>query len=315
MRLVLALLLILCAISASAQSTKSPAPKTTQETQSNNAQPQVRKTPKDKDISKQSQPAVSTESNVTANYYEDQDKDKGKTKPDWWLAIFTFALVVVGILQWLVLRKHETWMQRNVEMVTKVADAADANAKAIAAQSGIMSGQIEAIESQNRTMQESVTATKEIAEATQNSVEAVISKERARIKIIAQPLKIVVGPKVVACWLENYGPTPAFVRDLRVKFLYTAIRDFVPDYSQCQLAFYDESVQGNNPLTEDQVMSIRKGESFLHFYGFANYRDVFERDRRTTVHIRWFMRWGGQLEAQIMEYWELVGTPEENADK
>ena len=116
-------------------------------------------------------------------------------------------------------------------------------------------------------MQESVAATKEVAEATQDSVEAVISKERARIKIIVQPMNVVVGPKVVACWLENYGPTPAFVRDLRARFLYTAIREFVPDYSQCKLVIYDETVQGNTKmdkgvaivmepdtaLTEDQV--------------------------------------------------------------
>ena len=106
MRFVLASLLVLCAVSASAQSTQSPTPQNPQHTQNKN---QIRKTPGDKEIAKEPQPAVPVEINVSANYDQDSDRNKGshngiaKDISDFFLAIFTLALVVVGVLQWLVL--------------------------------------------------------------------------------------------------------------------------------------------------------------------------------------------------------------------
>ena len=220
-------------------------------------------------------------------------------------------------------------MQKNVEMVTRIADAADANTEAIKSQAITMNGQITAIEAQNDTMRESAAATKKIATATQDSVEAVMSKDRARIKIMVQPAKVVSGPQMIACWLENYGPTTGFIKEFRARLLRISERDIVPDYDKCRLMLFNESILGNakmgrvrcvimepdDPLTEDDVMSLRTEKSFIHFYGFATYRDVFERDRKVTIHIRWFMRWGGTFKGMIMEYWDPVGLPEENADK
>ena len=326
MRVLLASLLVLCAATVLAQPAKSPAPQNPQKTQNNSAQSQVRKAPQDKDISKQSQPAVLGESNVSANYYEDQDKDKGKSEiakviTDSLLALFTFALVVVGILQWRVLRKHETWMQRNVEMVTRIASAADANTKAIESQATILKGQIAAMESQNRTMQESVAVARDAAEVE-------MEKERARLKITVQDIIPNVSLKVAVCQLENYGVTPAFISDFRVRFLYSLVRDIVPDYSMCRQVLYAESLQAGeksklflislepiDSLTEDDVMKVRKDEGFIHFYGFVKYQDVFKRDRQANIHVRWTMRWGGTMEGMIMQWWQPVGLPEENADK
>jgi len=310
MRVLLASLLVLCAVTVLAQPAKSPAPQNPQKTQDNSAQPQVRKAPEEKDISKQSQPAGVTESNVSANYYEDQDKDKGKTKPvsDWLLAIFTLALVVVGVLQWLVLRKHETWMQKNVEMVTKVAGAAADNAKALITQSGIMekqlasmNGQNAAIESQNRTMQESVAIARDAAEAS-------IEEKRARVKIGVDPLKLAVGTNGITCWIENHGPSPAFITDFRARLLYCLPKEIDPDDTLCKQILYSETILANSRipnsafvfvdptdgvLNEEQIMNFKKGLAFVHFYGFAKYTDIFKRARETRIHMRWFMRWGG----------------------
>jgi hypothetical protein len=262
---------------------------------------------------------------VNANYYDDQDKNRGKTNPvsDWLLAVFTLALVVVGVLQWRVLLKHETWMQKNVEMVTRIASAADANTRAIESQATILKGQIAIMESQNRTMQESVTVAKDAAE-----VEA--EKERARLKIAVENIIPQISLNSVVCYLENYGVTPAFIGDFRVRFLYSIVRDIAPDYTLCQQVLYGESLQAkertaksflillepiDSSLTEDDVMKVRNNEAFIHFYGFVKYQDVFKRDRQATIHVRWTMRWGGTREGMITQWWERVGLPEENADK
>jgi hypothetical protein len=210
MRLSIALLLLLCAIAGLAHPAQSPAVQNPQPTQRNSAQAQVRKAPENKDISKQSQPAVSTESNkVSANYYEDQDKDKGRAKPvsDWLLAIFTLALVVVGLLQWLVLRKHETWMQKNVEMVKKIATAAEANTKAIESQATIMNGQIAVIEDQNRTLEESVAVSRDAAKSASLNAKAIINAERPWIVIEIHPGKVDMEQFLFTA--TNKGRTPA----------------------------------------------------------------------------------------------------------
>jgi hypothetical protein len=52
-------------------------------------------------------------------------------------------------------------------------------------------------------------------------------------------------------------------------------------------------------LYEDDIMSIRKEESFLHFYAYVNYRDVCERNRTQTIYVYWRQRWGGVAPGQV----------------
>ena len=66
--------------------------------------------------------------------YNSQQSDRAepiKVVSDILLAAFTLALVWVGYRQWETLREHEKWMERNVEIVTKIADAALLNAQAV----------------------------------------------------------------------------------------------------------------------------------------------------------------------------------------
>jgi hypothetical protein len=132
----------------------------------------------------------------------------------------------------------------------------------------------------------------------------------------------------VWCKLMNYGQTEAFVDDSRAALVLVREKDIRANYANCKQLLYAESVpsQGRTPnfvlvpleptvtLTDDAVMSIKKAESFVHFYGFVKYHTIFESNMRATVHLRWMMRWGGMIEGQIMEWWEPVGPPEENAD-
>jgi hypothetical protein len=230
---------------------------------------------------------------------------------DWGYWAFTGLLVVVGFLQvWL--------LHRTLGAIKRQASLLDR-------QAGIM-------ESQTSHLEDSVAVARDAAKAAQASVDAAINKERARIKIGLEPINPSsqqVGFNAVACWLMNYGPTPAFIDDFRARFLHAAQKEIVSDYAQCRQVLYAESLQSNTrtpqtflvilepnngSLAEQEVMSIRKGESFLHYYGFVKYRDVFNRNRRTTIHMRWTMRWGGMIQGQIMQWWDPVGSPQENGD-
>ncbi|HEV7217920.1 MAG TPA: hypothetical protein VGN39_03515 [Terriglobales bacterium] len=171
--------------------------------------------------------------------------------------------------------------------------------------------------------------TKRAAMATLQGTNALISKERARIKIGVNDTSVQIGQYSSAtCWLENYGSTPAFINEFRARFVLASETNVMPDYAQCRVALYAESLQektkstksvlipleANDPMTPDTAMSIRNGKSFLHFYGFVTYRDVFDRNRRTNIHLLWTVRWGGIVEGQIMQWWEPVGLQEENSD-
>jgi hypothetical protein len=176
-------------------------------------------------------------------------------------------------------------------------------------------------------------AAKASADALRASVEVSINEKRARIKISAEnvvPQSQSAGPGVrncVVCWFMNYGLTTAVIIDSRARYFLSADPNVVPDYSQCRQLLYAESLlpdeRSNNfllqleptsDLTDDDVMKIRKGEFFLHFYGFVRHQDTFGRRWKTTIHTRWKMRWGGVIDGAVIDYWEPNGPPEENQE-
>jgi hypothetical protein len=252
------------------------------------------------------------------------------------LAKFTGYLAIVGgvqavllLIQAILFFQQKKIMGEHKVSFEQLASAARDNATAIKTQAGIMdqqlvlmNGQIAAIESQNRTMQESVAIAREQAEAG-------IEEKRARGKIGVDPLKLAAGANGITCWLENNGPSPAFVTDFRARLIYCLPKEIVPDYTLCRQILYSETILANSRipnsalifidpdgvLNEEQIMNFKKGLAFVHFYGIAKYRDIFKRERETTIHMRWFMRWGGTSKGLVTEYWEPVGLPEENADK
>jgi hypothetical protein len=127
--------------------------------------------------------------------------------------------------------------------------------------------------------------------------------------------------------LKNYGFSTAFIVEFGARFLQTDTKDIAPDYARCTRLWYAESIEASkfspafglqlepNPiLTEDEIIKIRKGESFLHFYGFVNHRDVFDNPWTSTIHCRWKMNWGGVIKGTVTEFWEAVGGPEENKE-
>jgi hypothetical protein len=170
--------------------------------------------------------------------------------------------------------------------------------------------------------------TRKAANATKDGVDMQISKERARVRIIANEPGLYPPP--AGAWvrwtLENYGATYASVRMACARLVVTPERETIPDYSKCKSMFIGESIKPDTrpqvlsqifiepDVAENELLEIKKGNLFVHFYGFVQYQDVFERNWRRRIHLRWAMRWGGTFEGMIMQWWELAGSPEENAD-
>ena len=181
---------------------------------------------------------------------------------------------------------------------------------------------------QMEIMQKQARATEIAAHAATKSADALISKERARIEIIAGKVQVASGTGIgISCYLNNVGPTTAFIEDGGVACV-EAAKEIEVNYEECIKIPFVGNIPANSRtptqflvplrpkfmLTNDEVLQIRNGNSFVHFYGYIRYRDVFDRSRRVQVHLRWFMRWGGMIQGQIMEWWEPAGKPEDNKD-
>jgi hypothetical protein len=171
--------------------------------------------------------------------------------------------------------------------------------------------------------------TRRAVESANKNIEVMIGKERARLQIIAGNVSVAPGEPIgIRCYLNNIGPTTAFIENGGV-ILLEGPDEIDVDYSKCGQIPNMGSVPGvsRTPtefllalrpdlyITESKVLQIRERKAFIHCYGFVNYRDVFERSRRVQLHLRWFMQFGGVVQGQITEYWELVGDAEENSDK
>ena len=249
-----------------------------------------------------------------------------KVGKDWWdkaYVIFTGALVVIGFV--------------GVGCAVVTLWAIRAQVTVMAQQRQVMLGQLRTMQEQIAEMSEQTDVLEKSVAAAQSGIEAGINERRARIKIKVSDVHMsAVNPDagqlpthMATVSLFNYGLTTAFVDDFRARFLHTPQEDAAPDYSNCRQFVYAESLAPNSPpattfgvilepnagfLTENEIMSVKRSQSYIHFYGFVRYRDVYERRRRQTIHIRWTMRWGGTIEGQVMAWWLSVGPLEENQD-
>jgi hypothetical protein len=151
------------------------------------------------------------------------------------------------------------------------------------------------------------------ADQMEGQLESQREKDRGRLKIevdnasFASQSANSSGFHAVSCNVYNHGASVANLDEFRVKYIVLPTAEAKADYATCQLVAYAESIEpkGRLPkiplvrleplvaMTDNDVRSIQKGESFVHFFGVARYRDIFKRKRRSTIHMRWKMRWGG----------------------
>ena len=150
--------------------------------------------------------------------------------------------------------------------------------------------------------------TRKAADATRDSVQVVINKERARIRVQVLPLwHQSVGrsvrlstpdsiPPEVEFVVHQYGPTSAIIEATSMT---VEIRDSHDpkageDYILMKLpAVMKEDVEERracviHPLLAGELLQeVRDRKKVIHFYGIIRYRDVFRQDRETGFYYTW----------------------------
>ncbi len=225
-----------------------------------NAQPQVDKTANHQSISDTGKaPEIQF---YTYNNQKEEGDESAKKVGDYLLAAFTFALVIVSLMQWAVLREHEKWMKKNVGVVTEVAEAAKKNAAA-----ALLSAQV------------------------------VIKSERSWItgSVGDESFRLFRNPAIIPkFWLaiKNSGRTPGKLVRVLVKFekrdSLNGLRGIEHDLTDNGLIPYvllvpgeepfqiGAAITGSQPLGREEMNDIRDSKKFLVAYGVIDYEDVFD---------------------------------------
>jgi hypothetical protein len=167
------------------------------------------------------------------------------------------------------------------------------------------------------------------AAAANRNVEAVMDERRARVEIIAGGVPVDADKPIgIGVSLKNGGPTMAFIKGGRVRLL-RADKEIEPDYgagvdipftgavpqsyqTPTQMAVL---LEPNPTLTANQVVEINGRKSFIHFYGFVRYQDIYKRAFEVRIHLRWFVYTGLVMAGQCTVWWEPTGKQEDNSDE
>jgi hypothetical protein len=243
-----------------------------------------------------------------------------------WLVIFggvqALALIGTGV----VVCRQAGLMKVHAEHLSGLAVAASANASSIARQAALMNRQNTISISSARTARDSADAAKKSAEASLAQINAMKSKERARIWIATngdlnlgfQPFSIPVEYVI-----KQTGPTDAFIIDSAAGVV---VSDDVPEYSQYFSSInipnrvppnYEESIKTPflRQFTKDDVPRVEAKAASAYFIARISYQDIFGEIHETNVMRKWhitdlknIMGYGN------FAYWAPCGPPEANRE-
>lgn len=166
------------------------------------------------------------------------------------------------------------------------------------------------------------------AKAAEDGIKLMIDKERARLTLDIEDLDL--SPKSGACEVNLkvsiFGTTPAFILDTKCA-AFIGPKELMEDPEASDRAmhpFYSfPSVipPGSNPIdafafigfvTEDgielEIQAVKQHDLFVGIRGFITYRDVFDRERRTSF--RYFSDYS-EIPG-LANGWVKCGRPEEN---
>jgi hypothetical protein len=212
----------------------------------------------------------------------------------------TLALAVVGIVG--ICIALETLREMRSQRRTMLGQL-----RAMLKQRGEMQRQVDEMSKQTANLEKSVVIAAKSADVAHNSLEMFVSKERARLRIEMKPLRIM--PKhdevrTVDFVVSIHGPTPAFVVE-------SACVTYVWDWNMMELPDVGDRVMfpihplppvvpSNSPALECfsfvllgaeeksvLIDEVKAGRMFVGIRGFIKYRDVFDRDRKTSFRYAW----------------------------
>jgi hypothetical protein len=110
-------------------------------------------------------------------------------------------------------------------------------------------------------------------------------------------------PPEVVMMFKNSGQTPAYAVTCRAEFImgpphpqanYFPVDTTIPAISKAPIPPGGTAAQTSNtkhPLTTDEALAIKSGQAALYYYGIIDYKDAFEKPRRTRF--RYFYAYTG----------------------
>ena len=213
-------------------------------------------------------------------------------RPDW---VIVYVTIVYAVIAWRTLRR----IKRQADLMGRQNVVALASAK----------------------------AAKESAKAANDNIELAINGQRAHIRVKPEPFKLEPTETAInrkAFYkIEFYGPTVAFIIDAVVK---AEVTDSIEPSTES--VFRDMRLPsiiapGTEPrlektyffqiVDEARVERIIQKESFIHFRGYIQYRDVFERERWTRFNQVWQYFERPNMDGTRGGRWLLCGSPEDNS--
>jgi hypothetical protein len=231
------------------------------------------------------------------------DQSAQNRRPKWYASTEwpEWALVIVGVL-------------------TFIAVGYQGRETAIAAKATQKS--VEIIEKQTGILERSVAAAENNAESAKKNIEMMIGRERPRIRI--EPQKLKLGPVDDPIQMDEvifrvfcYGMTPAFIVDRCASVNVTDSKESPDAFLRLPMSPIP-AVFGPNPegvelsayfLFDNNNVdraAISDGRKFVHFCGFIKYKDVFEAERITKFSYVWNPSFSG--------YWTKCGAERENEE-
>jgi hypothetical protein len=173
-------------------------------------------------------------------------------------------------------------------------------------------------------------AAKDGAEATKQSIEMLISKERARIAV--RPDKLILRApgdhltlNEVTYRISCYGTTPAFMGDSWAAVSVGASEEILPagvPFPPLSVGPVfqpnPEGIEKNafvfQDLPLDATDSVNERKLFVHFHGAVKYRDVFGRGRETRFWYFWKVTDLKNFDGTIFAYWSKCGVESDNRE-
>lgn len=284
-------------------------------------------------ISKQSSLATSQPASTANQANTDHEAENIKIQA--WIEIFTGVLAGVGVLQfmvmfltWLVYRRQAREMRRQRHEMRRQRHVMFRQWKAMHEQIGQMAAQTTVLE-------RSVAVAKESADAARDSVEIVVNKERARLRVEPQQLSLPeTEPSPFFCVtyrVRLIGPTDAsivraecFARLTDSQTPPTVDGPFpwpidIPQWFTQADSGTDHyrpiwTTQDFNNVSSEDITGLRSGMCFIHFWGFINYQDIFQRPHTHRFRYLWKLNEIHFGSSPRSGHWRKYGSDQDNSD-
>lgn len=240
-------------------------------------------------------------------------------RPEWIGVIITAVYVVIAGLTLLAIKRQADWMKTQ--------------AGHMASQVGLMQEQLNEMKASGETLKQSVESAKLSAETAQLNVDYLINKERGRIFVELAPFDIkdtVLNTQGVKYKVIYHGSSVSFHESSDVEFRLTDSKEppevtgpggwlkskrmsEIPPVIPANSIEFECETRMFHEFDHYELDRISHKQSFVHFYGYIEYKDFMEKTHVTTFCYTWEPPPPGHVSFGFA-HWEKSGKPEANRE-